>query len=348
MDNDKLQIDIDTKTLNNPTQTKDLANLQKSNPNVEFNLDGKEANSTTSSTSMAMGENESVIEIKDQSPIQFLSNVKDSKSGEVSQPFNIGDKKYQMVRGIDSNGEIKMAVYCHNDLNEAGENIIHPTEYFEENIASPMRETMGMVGQNIQVNDGYEHAAVEREHNDNEAFMDHLNLVDISPEFKIFFVNTKTGEITGKFRNSEEMAKSGVSLGQDENFMSPRTLKKFRFGNYFKKNMTEELGPEDAGTDVPKLQNDVKRLTALIKNKFSMYLTKLDKPIEQAQFLTAMAQEIGVPLNKLNTIINTYRDIAKNDTQPAVVERKIISKKALEESLFEKKVIKVINIKDIK
>jgi len=97
------------------------------------------------------------------------------------------------------------------------------------------------------------------------------------------------------------------------------------------------------GTDIKKLQADVKKLATLIKNKFSGYLAKLDKPIEQAQFLTAMAAEIGVPLNKLSSIMSAYKDIATTTitptqpTQPTppigVAESKVITKKDLIESL---------------
>jgi hypothetical protein len=66
-----------------------------------------------------------------------------------------------------------------------------------------------------------------------------------------------------------------------------------------------------------------------------------------------MAQEIGVPINKLSTIINTYKDIAKDgdvDTQNmsgVKAESKVITKKDLEESINKKPVIK-IKVKDIK
>ena len=66
-------------------------------------------------------------------------------------------------------------------------------------------------------------------------------------------------------------------------------------------------------------------------------MAKLDKPIEQAQFLTAMAKEIGVPLGKLSTIISSYKDIATGDTEPQVTtERRIIRKAQLEENLIKK------------
>jgi CRISPR/Cas system CMR-associated protein Cmr5 small subunit len=160
--------------------------------------------------------------------------------------------------------------------------------------------------------------------------------------------------VTSKFRNTKEMIKSGVKLGPDEDYMDVKQLKRFRFGDYFKNDINEET-PTDGndGTNVTKMQSDVKKLTGLIKNKFSAYLSKLDKPIEQAQFLSTMASEIGVPLNKLSSLINTFKDIAKDgvvdNTNIAgmTAERKLITKQELEESIKVKKVIKTIKIKDL-
>jgi len=278
---------------------------------------------------------DAIIEPKDSETIKYLSNVKDKETGEISKPFTIADKRYQMVRGVKPSKEVVMGVYCLDDFNEEGENKIHSLEYFEKNIAIPMKETLGMVGANIGVvNDGE-----EKEYHDKDRLMNYLNLTDIEPQYKHFFVNTKTGEITAKFKNTKEMIKSGIKLNPDEDYMDIRGLKRYRFGDSFKKDVSEaNLSPEYAGTDVDKLQADVKKLANLIKNKFSLYLSKLDKPIEQAQFLTAMAAEIGVPLNKLNTIISSYRDISKQEpVATQIKESKVITKKYLEETLKQKK-----------
>jgi CRISPR/Cas system CMR-associated protein Cmr5 small subunit len=309
---------------------------------------------TTSSTSMSttMEENE-VIQPQDKATIKYLSNVKDANTGEVSKPFTIGDKKYQMIRGVHPTGEVGLAVFCHDDMDDNGENLIHAMEYFEENVAKPMKEEMGMVGQDIQVvpkvkESGFDYAAAEREYHDKEAFMDYLNLSDVEPIYKHFFVNIKNGEIVAKFKNTKDMVKSGIKLGPDEDYMDIKTLKRFRFGDYFKGDVNEmDDATQDSGTNVDKLQADVKKLATLIKNKFSVYLSKLDKPIEQAQFLTAMAKEIGVPLNKLSTIISSYKDIAAQDKE-MTTEKKVITKGQLEESLKPKKTIKVVKVKDIK
>lgn len=324
---------------------------------------------TSSSSSMSMAtqmtENEGVP-TQDNETIKYLSNVKDSKTGQVSKPFSIGEKKYQMVRGVTSSDEVVTGVLCFDEIGADGEPVIHTTEYFEANIAKPMKEQMAMVGQDIQVapkvrETEYNYADAEKEHHDKEAFMDFLNLVDVGPEFKHFFVDITNGKIIAKFKNTKEMVKSGIKLGPNQDYMDIKTLKRFRFGDYFTGDVNEAEEIAQDGTNINKLQSDVKKLANLIKNKFSVYLTKLDKPIEQAQFLTAMAREIGVPLNKLSSIINSYKDIAAQDkemagTPPVANESKIIKKKVLEESSNKQSeeavktalnIVKVIKVKDI-
>ena len=90
-----------------------------------------------------------------------------------------------------------------------------------------------------------------------------------------------------------------------------------------------------------------KRLSKLIKDKFMIALEKINTPIEQSQFLVAMANEIGVPFAKLTSIINSFKDISKdqqNDTpviqmntssttSDIAAESKIITKNQLAESI---------------
>ena len=174
--------------------------------------------------------------------------------------------------------------------------------------------------------------------------MDYLNLKDIEPFYKHFFVNLETGEVTAKFKNTKEMIKSGIKLGPNEDYMDAKTLKKYRFGDYFKKDITEAEEQPD-GTNVSKLKADVKKLTTLIKNKFGTYLSKLDKPIEQAEFLNAMAAEVGIPLNKLSSIISSYKDIAKQEPTETIKESMVFTKKELDK--INKKVIKRTTVKNL-
>ena len=86
-----------------------------------------------------------IIQPRDKETIKYLSNVIDSNTGDVSKPFTIGEKKYQMVRGMTPSKNIVLGVYCFDDFDENNGNLIHPMDYFEENIAKPMKERMDIL-----------------------------------------------------------------------------------------------------------------------------------------------------------------------------------------------------------
>jgi hypothetical protein len=209
---------------------------------------------SSSSMSMAgqMEENE-VIEPKDPATIKYLSNVVDSNTGEVSKPFTISDKKYQMVRGKIPSGEVVMGVYCFDDMDSSGKNIIHPMEYFEENIAKPMKEAMNK--KNV-AEEEFNYAAAEKEYFDKEDFMEYLNLADLG-NAKLFFINDETGEVIASFKNLVDMATSGRKLGPNERLVNRKQLKAIRFGTKLKENisLSEEMV---GGVDVDQLKGDVK------------------------------------------------------------------------------------------
>ena len=143
-EDDKFKIHVDKKTLEDPNKTKELVRLGKRNPNIEFDLEHPAISKTSSSmiSSGVMSEQpEAVIQPQDQATLKYLSNVVDDKTGEISQPFTIGDKKYQMVRGITPDKNVMLGVYCFDDVDGNGENIIHPSDYFEKTIALPMKRS---------------------------------------------------------------------------------------------------------------------------------------------------------------------------------------------------------------
>lgn len=296
--------------------------------------------SSSSNTSVSMTENDAVIEPQDPETIKYLSNVKHHDTGEISKPFSISGKNYQMIRGIKPNREIVLAVLCLDDMDEMGNKKIHSVSDFENNIALPMKRSLEEKTLN----------------NDNEKFVDHLNLSD-GDGFKHFFVNTNTGDITAKFKTTKDMVKSGIKLGPDEDYMNDKQLKHFRYKNYFKNSMNEAEDEDIQGTDVNKLKADVKKLCDLISTKFSRAISRIDKPIEQVEFLTQMADMIGIPFNKLTSLINNFKDVAKQQkttasntsapVQPSpeegmVSEKKIINKASLLESLgVKQEIIKV-------
>jgi hypothetical protein len=212
---------------------------------------------------------------------------------------------------------------------ESGE--IYSVEDFDRNIASPARDS--------EEQEVTEEAPVEP--NQNEKYIDYLNVDDLNGS-RHFFVNKNTGEVIAKFPNTRDMIKSGIKLSEDEDYMDAKALR-----------IEEEL-------NLGKLQQDVKRLSKLIKDKFVIALDKINTPIEQSQFLVAMANEIGVPFTKLASIINSFKDISKDQKNDSSMttdtssttssemtyEGRIITKNELLESI--KPVSKKIKVKDVK
>jgi hypothetical protein len=284
--------------------------------------------------SLTEDEPEAVIQPQDKETIKYLSNVKDAKTGQVSAPFTIGDKRYQMVRGTTPSNEIVMAVYCHDDMDEAGQNIIHPMDYFEENIANPMKEQMGMVGQDIQV-------VPKEEKNESDS--------DNFEGYKHYFVNRKTNEVR-KFKSIKELVQ--CQKLDEEEYMGVKEFKQHMneklFGSRKKKHdVIHEDGTSEENVDLGKLNSDVKKLMGLIQSKLGGALKKIDTPMEQGSVIKAFANMVGVPPEKISTIVSAIRDISNVEPAP-VTEKKIISKKQLEESLRTPKVIKTVKKKDIK
>lgn len=301
-----------------------------------------------------MMEPEAIIEPRDMATIKYLSNVKDSNTGEISQPFTIGTQKYQMVRGMCDN-EVVMAVFSHDETDDNGENIIYPMEYFEENIVKPVMEKENMGKEPIEE---YDYAAAEREYFDREDLMNYLNLADLEG-YKHFFVNINTGEVVGKFKNYKEMMRSGIKLGPEEDYMGVRQLKAFRAGDYFKQGFEKnnETGL-DEDINIDKLKGDVKILVDKMTKMFGKYFAKLDTPMEQSVFLAKIGQLVNVPVEKLPQIVSAYKELAKDDPSEApltgnnaqpTTEGRIIKKKELMETLKKKRnVIKTLKVKDIK
>jgi hypothetical protein len=267
------------------------------------------------------------------SGLTYLSNVIDNSTGKVKEPFELNGKRYRVVRATNNQGEVVLGVMSYED---DGNNIIYDIDTFQNG-----------VGKKEEITDDYDYNGEELKHFDKQNFSDFVNLKDLVG-FRHFFVNIKTGEVTSKFRNLKEMIKSGIKLVPgEEDYMGIKELKRFRVGDYFKTDELNEADVEVDGVNVNKLQSDTKKLVTLIKNKFGSYLAKLDKPLEQAQFLTTMANEIGVPLQKLSGIITQFKDVAKTDST-GIAEGVIIKKNTLDKEITNNLVKRVIKIKDLR
>lgn len=260
-------------------------------------------------------------------------------NGQASKPFSVNGVQYELIRayGPDKNK-------CGAVMNtESGE--IYSVEDFDRNIASPARDS--------EEQEVTEEAPVEA--NQNEKYIDYLNVDDLNGS-RHFFVNKNTGEVIAKFPNTRDMIKSGIKLSEDEDYMDAKALRRHRL----RKMLDSNDEPIEEELNLGKLQQDVKRLSKLIKDKFVIALDKINTPIEQSQFLVAMANEIGVPFTKLASIINSFKDISKDQKNDSSMttdtssttsseityEGRIITKNELLESI--KPVSKKIKVKDVK
>ncbi len=323
---------------------------QKTDINIVDKNKARNSASITNSTSPTTTtlEEEDVI-VQPQQTLKKVSYVVDKATGQISPRFLIGDTEYQMVRAMQPDRNIVLAV------ENCGDGTIYTVEDFDRNIATPARDAEEL--NEVEPIPSIDPPSHKIGGNPNEDYIDFLNLNDLKG-YRDFFVNPKTGEVVAKFKNAREMIKSGIKLEEDHDYMDAKQLRRFRFSNSMK-NDSEEVSED---VDLGKLQSDVKKLSKLIKDKFMIALEKINTPIEQSQFLVAMANEIGVPFAKLTSIINSFKDISKdqkNDTPVInmttdtsdtslgnVAERKIITKNQLLESI--KPNSKKIKVKDVK
>lgn len=269
--------------------------------------------------------------------LEYLSEVKDAESGEISQPFTIAGKKYQMVRAITPKKEKIMGVYSFDEMNEDGSNKIYNVEDFERNIAKKELMETG-----VQEPEGPEAATLNPvEEKENPSFAG----------YKHFIVNQKTGKAR-KFKSIEELAKA--QMGEGEKYMGIREFKKFvdesLFGAGKRQSMTEVDDVSGSESD-EEMNIKAKKLMDVIAKRVPAGVIKTIKtPIAQREVIAAFAEMIGVPRNGLNKLISGLKDIAKGGTnKPQPIEKGTEPTPAnTEKPVAENRVIKTIKVKDIK
>lgn len=281
---------------------------------------------------------DAVIQPQDKATIKYLSNVIDKNTNEVSKPFTIDSKKYQMVRGITPDRQEVLGVFCHNDVDDEGNNVIHAVDHFEKTIAMPMMEKMKM---------GEKKKEEPKEKED-------LNL----GHYKFFIINEKTGKFR-KIKTLEELAKD--TLDKDEKFMGLKQFKKYFENKVFgspkksvkKENILEAM-PEPTGQpakDEDDIHVKAEKLMKFIETKIpstAIESIKTNK-IAQIEVIAAFAEIVGVPRQGLSGLLKDLKTQATaKPTQQPVTESKLVTKAQLSESLKQPKIIKSIKVKDLK
>jgi hypothetical protein len=272
--------------------------------------------------------------------LEYLSEVKDTESGNISQPFTIGDKKYQMVRAVTPTKEKVMGVYSFNEVNEDGSNKIYNVEDFEKNIAQKAIMETGVVEpegpEAVTLN------PMQEKEKENPSFAG----------YKHFIVNSKTGKAR-KFKSIEELAKA--QMGEGEKYMGIKEFKRFvdeaLFGAGKKKSITELDDNVDNPELDEKMRVEAKKLMDLMVKKIPEGVFKKIKiPQARREVIAAFAELIGVPRNGLSQLISGLKDLAKGDaSKPQPIEKGTEPTPAsTQQPVAENRIIKTIKVKDIK
>lgn len=281
---------------------------------------------------------DSVIEPQDSATIKYLSNVTDNETGEISKPFTISDKNYQMVRGVLPSKEIVLGVYCFDDVDGDGNNVIHSVDYFDKNIAGPMKEMMEselLQNSNTQQSDS-----------------------DNFEGYKHYFVNKKTNEVR-KFKNIKELVSQNKL--DDEEYMGVKEFKQHMNEKLFGKRRQKVTEDDPLGGE----KEDVTKAIDAMVDKLKPYMAKLNHPIEKIQFIVKLTKMMNLPANRLPLLISELKKGADEsftapdsnvttpipaapETASSISESKKFTKKELINSLLTNKVNRIIKIKDIK
>lgn len=340
-----------------PTSTSTSTSSSSANKNgTTINLKKKDLSDPTvqSNISKMKGAQVNVLdeEAGDGIPSQlvYLSDVKDAKTGEISKPFTINGKLYQMVRARTPDKKEVMGVY---EYDEAGGNeIVHDMKHFEENIAKGAANPEQLPQENpeespMPVTQDAGHPMEEKAQPKPEVKGEKPSFAG----FKFFIVNRKNGK-SRKFKNVSELART--SMTEDEEYMGLKDFKKYvdevLFGG--RKGVMKEDTPVD-----PTIVASAQKLMTLIQQKIPGEVIKniQSNTVAQREVILAFAKMIGVPSNETNKITlgikaleTTSNNAPSVTSQDATISTTVAPAAPVTEGTGSRKVIKTIKIKELK
>lgn len=288
---------IDTSTTTSPSTNKKSISIKKkdlTDPNVQNYLNKAEDADVT-----IVDEDDNMKTTNDK--LTYLSNIKDDK-GQISKPFSIGDKRFQVVRVLTPTREKGLGVYALDETDENGENIIYDMKVFEETIANKAKDSQPTAEPEVM--------GETEEEGEKPSFAG----------YKHFIVNKKTGKAR-KFKTIEELAKAQMS--EDEQYMGMKSFRKFvdesLFGQSKKRSVSEVEAASPAqpvttpmGEPTPELQQKAEQLMDLIKERIPESIFKtIVSPLAKREVIASFAELIGVPRNGLNTLLAGIKALSK-------------------------------------
>ena len=262
--------------------------------------------------------------------LSYLSDILD-ENNEVSKPFNLNGKNYQIVRALTQENEKVMGVYSLDEMDEFGENRIHDISEFEKSIDNKQPTSE----EGVVEPEGPQADVLKPTAEPTENAQSNPNFVG----FKHFIVNKKTGKAR-KFKDISELAKA--QMGDDEQYMGVRDFKKYVDEALFGANKRQPQPQAQAMSEEQQIngqENDeqmalkAEQLMDMIKKKLPAgILETITTPVAQREVIAAFAEMVGVKRNDLVKVVATLKDL---NAKPA---------NNIQEN---RKVIKTIKIKDL-
>jgi len=263
--------------------------------------------------------------------LSYLSDVLD-ENDEVSQPFTLNGKKYQIVRALTQENEKVMGVYSLDEMDESGENIIHDISEFEKSMDNKQfTNEEGVVEPEAPQADVLNPAS-----DTTEKTQSNPNFVG----YKHFIVNRKTGKAR-KFKDISELAKA--QMGEDEQYMGVRDFKKYVDEALFGSSKRQQPQAMSEDQQINGQENDeqmalkAEQLMDMIKKKIPAGIIETIKtPVAQREVIAAFAEMVGVKRNDLVKVVATLKDL---NAKPANGQQGNIQET--------RHVIKTIKVKDL-
>lgn len=325
-------INIKKQDLTNPEVQKGLSGIKNADINVTEGEEGEEG-------------------VLKPSNFHYLSEVKD-ESGQISKPFTISGKNYQMCRAKSSDGQKVTAVYALDETDESGKNKIYALDEFEQIAKKFVSESGQESGQESPDTEKSVEEPVKAEKKE--------AVTKENPSFagyKHFIVNNKTGKAR-KFKSIEELAKA--SMTEDEKYMGIKEFKKFVDESLFGKRSLKEQPTMEAApiattaTAKPAAGTPVEN--SAVTSMFKMidravpstaYENIKQNPAAQYSAIADWVERIGVPQNKLNDIVNFIRNSVQKPQANPPAAAPVATTTTTAAPVNEVRVIKTIKKKDI-
>lgn len=274
------------------------------------------------------------------SQLEYVSEVIDKNSGEISKPFTIAGKNYQMVRAMRPDRTVVMGVYAFDEMDESGNCKIYEVDEFEKIAINEL---------GVQEPEGPEATTLnpfpEKNQELKEENEESEGPKETKPSFegyKHFIVNEKLGKVR-KFKTIQELAKA--QMAPEETYMGIKEFKKYidsaLFGKRKMKEVTgqAEVVPSNVVSSIEKTMNLINtKLTSSILEKIQQ------NPVAQEQMILAFAKQIGVPANRLSQLINGIKGLAQEVKQ----QNPATSQGVTQQSATQVTERRIIKVKDLK